>query len=363
MKRYKNLWDKFVSMENLELAAKKAVQSKKSKRATQFFLKNKGRLLAELQQMLKNETFNTSEYKIRKIFEPKERLIYILPLYPDHVVHHALINILGPIWQSTFINDSYACIPGKGLHKASSRLMEFIRRNKYVLQCDIRKFYPSINHDVMMDIIKRKIADKKLLNLLENIVKSCGDEKSLPIGNLTSQWMGNVYLNVLDHFVKEQLRCRDYIRYCDDFCLFADDKKLLHQYRRKLKSFVEDVLRLTFSKATVFPVADGVAFIGYRHFKNFVLLRKRGAKKLKKRVMNVARYNDFSDFAVSQLVSYHGWVRWCNSYNFLVRLYDDIRKISPQSLAFIESGLGRGRGCHRMKKQLPRAMDASDAPV
>ncbi len=340
MKRYKNLWDKFVSMENLELAAKKAVQSKKSKRATQFFLKNKVRLLNELQQMLKNGTFNTSEYRIRKIFEPKERLIYILPLYPDHVLHHALINILGPIWQRGFIQDSYACIPGKGLHKASKVLMRFIRRNRYVLQCDIRKFYPSINHDVMMNIIKRKIADKKLLNLLENIVKSCGDEKNLPIGNLTSQWMGNVYLNELDHFVKEHLRCRDYIRYCDDFCLFADDKNVLRGYESELKKFVADKLKLTFSKSVIFPVASGVTFIGYRHFKRFILLRKRGAKKLKKRVLNIARYNDVSDFAVSQLASYHGWLRWCNSYNFLARLYDDVQKISPKSLNFIAVGLG-----------------------
>ena len=363
MKTYKNLWDQFISKENFELATKKAVKSKKSKRETIRFLAKQDELIEQLRHDLMRNKFTTSKYNIFLVFEPKKREIFELPLYPDHIVHHALINVLGPIWERRFIRDSYACIPGRGVHSAIKKTMQMIKKNKYVLQCDIRKFYPSINHEIMMNIIAKKIHDRKILQLLQKIVFSIDGGKNLPIGNLTSQWMGNVYLNVLDHFVKEQLRCMDYIRYCDDFCLFADDKKLLHQYRRKLKSFVEDVLRLTFSKATVFPVADGVAFIGYRHFKNFVLLRKRGAKKLKKRVMNVARYNDFSDFAVSQLASYHGWVRWCNSYNFLVRLYDDIRKISPQSLAFIESGLGRGRGGHRMKKQLPRAMDASDAPV
>ena len=127
MKTYKHLWEKFVSMENLELAAKKAVRSKKNKPETKLFLAHKEEFLKKLQKTLIDGNFNTSSYKIRRIFEPKERLIYILPLYPDHIVHHALINILGPIWQSTFIRDSFACIPGKGLHKASNTMMKFVR--------------------------------------------------------------------------------------------------------------------------------------------------------------------------------------------------------------------------------------------
>lgn len=325
MKRYKNLWDSFVSEENLELAAKKAVQSKKSKRVTQYFLKNKQKLLAELRKSLIDGTFHTSEYKIRKIFEPKERLIYILPLYPDHVVHHALINILGPIWQKSFVCDSYACIPGKGLHKASQKIMQFVRRNKFVLQCDIRKFYPSINHDIMFNIVKRKIADEKLLAVIGDVINSCGDKTNLPIGNLTSQWMGNVYMNELDHFVKEQLKCRDYIRYCDDFCLFANDKNVLAQYLDELRVFLKNKLELEFSKSAIFPVARGVTFIGYRHFKNFILLRKYGAKKIRRRIKNIAKYNDTSDLAVGQLAAYYGWIKWCNSHNFISKVCMDVQ--------------------------------------
>ncbi len=339
MKRYKNLWDDFISMDNLELAAKKAVQSKKSKRATKFFLKHKQKLLNKLQRQLQNGTFYTSQYKIRKIFEPKERLIYILPLYPDHVLHHALINVLGPIWQSAFVRDSYACIPGKGLHKASGTIMRFVRRNKYVLQCDIKKFYPSINHNVMFNIIKRKIGDKKLLAVLWDIIKSCGDEKNLPIGNLTSQWMGNVYLNELDHFVKENLRCRDYIRYCDDFCLFADEKKILWEYKQKIDEFVRDKLKLEFSKSSIYPVARGVNFIGYRHFKKFIMLRKYGAKKLRRRIENIANHDDVSDLAVGQLAAYHGWIKWCCSYNFLKNLCRRAWRISNDSGLFIWNGM------------------------
>lgn len=326
-------------MENLELAAKKAVRSKKNKPETKLFLEHKEDFLKKLQQMLIDGKFNTSNYKIRRIFEPKERLIYILPLYPDHIVHHALINILGPIWQSTFISNSFACIPGKGLHAASTAIMKFMRRNKYVLQCDIRKFYPSINHQVMFDIIKKKIADKRLLSVLRNIIWSCGGETNLPIGNLTSQWMGNVYLNELDHYVKEQLKCRDYIRYCDDFCLFADDKETLHKYEQKLRKFVSDKLKLVFSKSAIRVVANGVAFIGYRHFKRFILLRHYSAKKLRKRIMNIAKHHDRSALSMGQLAAYHGWTKWCCSHNFLMNVCECVKNVCPKTGMFIQQKL------------------------
>ena len=128
MKTYKNLWDEFVSMDNLERAAKKAVKSKKSKVMVRKFLANRDALLQKLRDDLINMRFNTSPYVVFKVFEPKEREIYMLPLYPDHIVQHALINVLGPIWQNMFIRDSFACIPGRGLHSASQRLMQFMRR-------------------------------------------------------------------------------------------------------------------------------------------------------------------------------------------------------------------------------------------
>lgn len=326
-------------MDNLALAAKKAVRSKKNKPETKYFLKHQTELLSKLQEMLNSGSFQTSEYRVRKIFEPKERYIYILPLYPDHIIHHALINILGPIWQRTFIKDSYACIPGKGLHKASVAIMRFVRRNKYVLQCDIRKFYPSINHQIMFDIIKKKIADARLLSVLRNIIWSCGGETNLPIGNLTSQWMGNVYLNELDHFVKEELRCHDYIRYCDDFCLFANDKKTLHKYERILRQFLCDRLGLVFSKAVIRTVENGVPFIGYRHFKKFILLRQYGVKKIRKNILNIAYYNDKSALASGRLDAYHGWIKWCCCYNLLSSLFDKIKRLYHGNAKFIRRKL------------------------
>ena len=320
MKTYNNLWEQFISAENFELAAKKAVKSKKSKKSVQKFLRNKDVLLKKLRQQLIEGKFKTSEYKTFVIHEPKERVIYKLPLYPDHVLHHALINVLGPIWQKMFIHDSYACIPGRGLHAASKRTMDFVRRNKYVLQCDIRKFYPSINHNKMMEIIARKISDRRILKILDEIVRSVGGETNLPIGNLTSQWLGNVYLNELDHFVKSELRWRDYIRYCDDFCLYGGDKNILKHMAQRIKVFITNCLKLVFSRSTVRQTVCGVAFVGYRHFKNFILLKKYAARKIKHRILNIINHADISEHAVGQIAAFHGWVRWACSYNYCQKI-------------------------------------------
>ena len=335
MKKYRNLWDSFVSMDNLKLAAKKAVKSKKSKKDVKFFIDHQDELLQKLQDDLINGRFTTSQYRIRTIYEPKQRDIYILPLYPDHIVHHALINILGPIWQSFFVRDSYACIPGKGLHKASQRVMHFVRKYKYVLQCDIKKFYPSINHEIMFDIVKKKIGDNKLLAILRDIIFSVGGDKNLPIGNLTSQWMGNVYMNQMDHFIKEVLHCRAYVRYCDDFIIFGDNKAALHRLRQKIKSFVGANLGLRFSKYGVFPVKNGVTFVGYRHFKKFIILRRYGVKKLYRHVFNILNHYDLSDHAVGQLAALHGWIKWACCFNLKMSVYKMTINTRPTMQYFV----------------------------
>ena len=321
MKSYKNLWEKFISKENFELAAKKAVKSKKNKKSVKIFLEHRDELLQKLRDDLIYGRFHTSKYQTFTIYEPKKRVIYKLPLYPDHVLHHAIINILGPIWQSFFIHDSYACIPGRGLLSASQRTMDFMRKNKYVLQCDIRKFFPSVNHEIMFDIIKQKIHDRKLLNVLWEIISSVGGNTNLPIGNLTSQWMGNVYLNKLDNFVKQNLHMVNYIRYCDDFCLYGDDKQKLHDAGKTIESFVQSNLNLCFSKCNLRRVTDGISFVGYRHFKDFVVMRKFSARKLKKRILNIVFHRDFNDKSVGQMAAAYGWTKWCCCFNYKKRIY------------------------------------------
>lgn len=339
MKSYKNLWDKFISKENFDLAAKKAIKSKKSKKSVRFFLRHREEFLEKLRKSLIDGTFKTSPYKTFVIYEPKRRIIYKLPLYPDHVLHHALINVLGPIWQSFFIKDSFACIPGRGLLYASRRTMRFIKRNKYVLQCDIRKFYPSIDHGIIMDIIAHKIHDRRILKVLNEIIWSVGGQTNLPIGNLTSQWLGNVYMNELDHFIKQDLHWRDYIRYCDDFCLYGNNKQELHDAAQKIKAFVRERLKMEFSKCNLRRTSNGVTFIGYRHFRKFILLRHLTAQKLRRRIVNIIVHRDFSDRSVAQLASAYGWTRWCNSYHFRKTIQAFARKFSRKAGAFIKSNL------------------------
>jgi retron-type reverse transcriptase len=158
MKRYSNLWEKIITPENISLAFDKAKKGKSKYYEVRKIEQNKDFYLEEIKMMLENQTFKTSPYKIKKIYEPKERDIYVLPFYPDRIVQHCLMNIIEPIWDNLFIHDSYACRKGKGQHKASQRLMHFIRKSRYkfYLQGDIKKFYPSINHDLMKNIIRKK---------------------------------------------------------------------------------------------------------------------------------------------------------------------------------------------------------------
>ena len=332
-RRYCNLWEKFISQDNFETAADLAVHGKKDKVAIHSFLSQRCDKLAALRERLIHGTFRTSAYHAREIFRPKQRTIYVLPLYPDRIVQHALINILGPIWQSSFIYDSYACLRGRGLHAASRRVMQFIHRNRYVLHCDIRKFYPSINHNILLNIISRKVRDTRIMELIRDIVCSIGGETNVPIGNLTSQWFGNVYLNELDHFVQQDLHMHDYIRYCDDFLVFSNDKSLLNKILVRIGEFIHDKLSLEFSKCVVYPTSHGVDFIGYRHFRKYILLRRRTAKRVRKNILNIIRHGDTSLHARGCVASAYGWARWANTYNFRRKLFcgvpreDKFRKI------------------------------------
>ncbi len=311
MKRHGNLFDKFVSMDNLLVAYKNARKGKTWQKQVQEIEVDK---LNELQEMLLNKEYYVSEYKTRKIYGPKERDIYILPFYPDRIVHHALINILGPIYDKLFINESYACRKGKGQHRASIKCMQFVKRNKYVLQCDISKFYPSINHDILMKIVKRKIKDKKLLLVIERIIRSFPGDKNVPIGNFTSQWFGNLYMNEVDMVVKHELHIKDYLRYCDDFLLFGDNKQELWQALERIKEKLKE-LDLRLSKVRLYKTKQGIDFVGYRHFPNKVLVRKATVKRM---IKNIKKYKKMSLEQIrSSIASTYGWLIHASSYNLI----------------------------------------------
>lgn len=326
MKRYGNFWETIISRENLIRAYKAACKSQhKKSRATRTAIERTGEHLDDcvryLQYILIQRTWRPSPYKERVIYEPKQRTIYIAKFFPDRILHHAIIDVLSPMWDKVMIYDTYSCRKGKGQHAGSRRCMEFIRRYPYCLKCDISKFYPSLDHDLLKTIIRRKLKDKEALRLLDLIIDSFPGRKNAPIGNLSSQWLGNLYLGEMDFFIKQELGVNGYLRYCDDFVLFGNSKRELNLWGARVRDFVENRLLLSFSRFDLFPVTRGIDFLGYRHFPfGYVLVRKRTARRMKKRVKElphlIRRGIVKPDRAISTISSIEGWIKHANTYNF-----------------------------------------------
>jgi len=328
MKRHGNLWEQITSMDNIELAYKKAKKGKGWQNTIKKFENEKEEKLLELQEMLVSGSYKTSKYREKVIYEPKQRTIYILPFFPDRIAQHAVMNVVSPIWDRMFIEDSYACRTGKGQHAGSTRAMQFTMRNKYCLQCDVSKFYPSIHHATVMGIIEQKIKDKKVLVFFDELVNSMPGECNVPIGNYTSQWLGNLYLNQLDQLMKHRYHVRDYIRYCDDFLLFSNSKSRLHELGAIAEDFISNTLKMKLSKKTIFHTNQGVDFLGYRHFSSGkILVRKSTAKREKQNVKEIpydlAHGIITKETALSKVASIKGWLKWANAHNLSLTLEID----------------------------------------
>jgi len=332
MKRHGNLFEKIVDMDNLYKAHYNARRGKSWQRAVIKFNEDIERNLIGIRNSLVGKTFTTSPYKTKFIHEPKLREIYILPFSPDRIVQHAIMNVIEPIWEGLFIYDSYACRIGKGIHVGSRKAMEFIRKNNYCMQCDIAKFYPSIDHEILFNIIKKKIKCKDTLDLLYDIIVSIPGDRNVPIGNYTSQWFGNLYMNELDQYLKKDCGAKCYIRYCDDFIVFSNYKEELNSLAGKIEEFLDSKLKLSLKKCSIFPVTQGLDFLGYRHFKDYILLRKSTSKRVVKRLRKLPnelyRGNITKDQLRSSLASTQGWLRWANTHNLQLSLeMDKLREL------------------------------------
>jgi RNA-directed DNA polymerase len=247
MKRLANLYSKIATFENLLLAAKRATRGKKAKNSVISFDFNLENELILLKQQLESKSYRPRPYSQFEVKEPKVRKICSSD-FRDRVVHHAICNFLEPIIERRSVFDSYACRNGKGAHLAVSRCQEFSRKFKYYLKCDIKKFFESIDHQILKNLLQRMIKDSDLLWLVDMIidhkVPGNADGKGLPIGNLTSQHFANLYLGELDHLIKDRMGIKGYIRYMDDFICFADSKKELWNLLSKIDAFVTQALAL-----------------------------------------------------------------------------------------------------------------------
>lgn len=314
MKRKGNLYEKIISIENLTIADAKAQKSKAKKYGVVLHNKNKEANILKLHEMLKNKTYQTSKYDIFKVYEPKEREVYRLPYFPDRIAHHAIMNVLEPIFVANYTADTYSCIKKRGIHAASFALrkaLESETETTYCLKLDVKKFYPSVDHDVLKSLLRRKFKDNELLWLLDEIIDSA---PGLPIGNYLSQYLANFYLSYFDHYIKEELRVKYYFRYADDLIILHHDKVHLHQLLKAIQTYFKERLKLEVKQNwQVFPVKSrGIDFVGYVHFHTHVLLRKR----IKQNFARMLKRNP----SPASIASYNGWLKHCNSKNLKNKL-------------------------------------------
>jgi RNA-directed DNA polymerase len=317
MKRIKNVYEQVYSIFNLEEAETIARKGKKHQYGVIQHMKNSESNLRCLQLMLQEKTYKTSGYTSFKIYEPKEREVFRLPFFPDRITHHAIMNVLEPMFVSTFTADTYSCIKGRGIHSAATKIkhcLKDVSATKYCLKLDITKFYPSVDHDILKYLLRKKIKDKDLLWLLDEIIDSAN---GLPIGNYLSQYFANFYLTYFDHWLKEVLKIKYYFRYADDIIILSDDKPSLHKLLFEIKTYLQVNLKLIVKgNYQIFPVdARSIDFVGYRFYHTHTLIRKRIKQNFAR--MLVKRKNNAS------IASYYGWAKHANSKQLLKKLLND----------------------------------------
>lgn len=327
MKKFGYLYHKIWDIENIKFAHLNARKGKLHYREVQMVNANEHKYLLNISHMLENKTFVNSPYEtFVKTDSKKYRIVHKLPYYPDRIIHHAVMQVIEPIWKKTLINDTYSSIKGRGVHKGVSRIKLALSDKsdtQFCLKMDVRQFYPSINHDILKSIISHKIKDNDVLWLLDIIIDSTS---GIPIGNYLSQYFGNLYLSNFDHWMKEDQKCKYYFRYCDDIVILDSDKIFLSCLQKKISEYLMMHLKLTIKENwQIFPVDKrGIDFLGYRFFHNYTLLRKSIAIKFKSKIRDIKKNNkSLSDtYIINGIMSYLGWMKFANCYNLQNKFID-----------------------------------------
>ena len=347
MKRYGNLYGLICSYENLVKAAEYARKGKARQKTVQTFFENFEENIRQLQEELSTHTFKTSEYSIFKIFEPKERIIYRLP-FRDRIVHWAVMLVIEPIWINTFTRDTYACIKGRGIHALQRKLQGDLRVDpegtEYCLKIDVKKFYPTIDHDILKSVIRRKIKDPELLALLDEIIGSVPDGAGVPIGNYLSQFFANLYLSELDHLLKESCRIKYYYRFADDIVVLGSDKEAL----RGILVFINHYLlsernQRIKSNFQIFPVESrGIDFVGYVTRHEYALARKRNKKALCRKVTQYRKQGLSEEQIRLKTASRVGFMIHADTKHLLQT--HNLKVVGMKKFSEIETGSGKMEG-------------------
>ena len=315
-KKFVHTYQDIISPENLLLAWKEFIKGKRNKKDVQEFQVRLMDNILELNRDLMALTYQHGKYKAFNINDPKPRNIH-KALVRDRLLHHALYRVLYPFFDKTFIADSFSCRLEKANHKAIKRFRCFAnkvsknrRKTMFILKCDIRKFFASVDQQILMTILKYYISDRYILSLLSNIISSFSSTKEnvgLPLGNLTSQLFVNIYMNEFDQFVKHKLKVKYYIRYADDFVILSNEKIFLQNLIPKISRFLSENLSLSLHPDKVFikTLASGTDFLGWIHFSDHRVLRKSTKNRMFKKLAG--------NSTAETLASYRGLLKHGNT--------------------------------------------------
>lgn len=321
MKRVGYIYDSICDIENIKNAIMKASLGKRKQNRVKRIINNIDKVSYEIQKMLINKTYKHSPYIIKTIYDgasKKERKIYKPRFYPDQIIHWALMLQIEPIVMRGMYEYCCGSVPGRGTSYAQKALRKWIdndsKNTKYCLKMDISKFYPSVDNEKLKQMFREKIKDVDCLWLVDNIIDS---EQGLPIGNYTSQWFSNFYLQVMDHWIKEYLGVKYYIRYVDDLVLLGANKKKLHKVRVALSEYLGTVGLKLKGDWQVFRVnSRAIDFLGFRFFRDKTILRKRNALRIRRRWKRVSKKEHLNYQDACALVSYWGWIKRSDSHTF-----------------------------------------------
>jgi len=335
MVRHGNLYHKIYTLENLYEAYRICLRGKRLKRDVLPFTFDLSRNLLEIQRELKDKSYQVGKYFSFYVYEPKKRLVQALP-FRNRIIQQALCLVITPLIERSFISDTYACIKGRGTHAGSSRLQEFLRpaRNKwespYCLKCDIAAYFPSINHKILLSLFEQKIKCPETLWLIEKITNSNGEQTGIPIGNLLSQLSANLYLSTLDRYIKEKLMIKYYLRYMDDFCIIHGNKVYLSWLKDEIAGVLRDNLKVKFNRRTsIFPVSQGVDFLGYRTWETHKLLRNKSKNRMRRKLRRIQRLYARDEIALptinSIIQSWLGHCKHADTYRLRKKILGAIR--------------------------------------
>jgi len=362
-KTYKNLYEQIYQYDNLHQAYLEARKDKRYRDDVLSYSANLEENLIDMQNHLIYKSYEIGKYKEVVVRVPKKRIILILP-FKDRVLQWAIYRVVNPLFERTYITDSYGCISGRGNLRAVKRIQYWLRllekdnRKTYALMLDIKKYFFRVPHDMVLEILGRTIKDERLMWLFDLIVNSktmpfglppdVKDVESavriwdvgMPVGSLISQMIANIVLNELDQYVKRNLRVKHYIRYMDNMVIFSHDKSELHRLNALVERFLYETLRLEYSASDIRNAKDGIEFAGYRIWNNKIHLRKSTALRMKRRLRHVMQLYSEGRISLEKSLnvssSYIGMMSHCNNDSLRRKVAEDFVLTKP----FSEDWLG-----------------------